>query len=575
MHKSILIILLLIILIAGNVPAESETYQFTENAFLEHLKVLTSDSLEGRETGEPGEWKAAMYISDFFRSLGLQAKGDSGRYLQAFEFIKKIDFGENNHLAIDGQTLDMGSDFKPMLQSANSEFEFDEVIPVNYGITTEDSTYDDYEGLEVVGKAVLIKRFSPEPEDTLEPDSNAVDFDRYNSLTDKINNALEHKAGGIFFYTPEGHDDTLLFLGSTRVHPKDIPIVFLRREAMTRLGIDIENPRSFQVSGAAELVRIPDTGYNVAGYLPGKSDTTIIIGAHYDHLGWGGPASRYRGKEKKIHYGADDNASGTAGVLELARYYTAERDNNRHSFLFLTFSGEEKGILGSSYYSRHMTVDSSKILMMFNMDMIGRLREEEKGLGVLGVGTSEEFMNYFDTLQNDDMKISYRESGTGPSDHTAFYNSGIPVLFFFTGVHDDYHKPADVVEKINLGGMVRVASAITDITNHFDRDFSALTFMKTKSDSTYGGPQNFSVTLGIMPDFISDVKGLRVDGVSGDRPAERAGILKGDVIIKMGKFEIDDIYMYMNCLKKFRKGDTTTVSVERGADTLDLKVDFK
>ncbi|MFZ5979477.1 MAG: M28 family peptidase [Candidatus Zixiibacteriota bacterium] len=575
MHKFIKVFFVITILAVGILSVAGNTYQFTENAFLEHLKVLASDSLEGRETGEPGEWKAAAYITGVFKSLGLQPKGDSGSYLQAFEFIKKIDFGENNRLAVNGQTLKLDNDFKPMLQSANSEFDFDEVVPVNYGITINDTTYDDYTGLDVAGKAVLIKRFSPESEDSLKPDSNVMDFDRYNSITDKIENAIEHDVAGIFIYTPEGHDDTLLFLGSTRVHPKDIPIIYLRRDAITRLGIDTENPASFRAAGATELIHVPDTGYNVVGYLPAQNDTVIVIGAHYDHLGWGGPASRYLGQEKKIHYGADDNASGTSGVLELARYYTSRKDLNRHSFLFIAFSGEEKGILGSSYFARHMTVDTSKIMMMFNLDMIGRLREEEKGLGVLGVGTSEEFKGYFDTLDNKDIKISFRESGTGPSDHTSFYNSGIPVLFFFTGVHEDYHKPDDVIEKINLEGMVKVISTITDITDHFDRDFNSLTFLKTKSDSTYGGPQNFSVTLGIMPDFISDVKGLRVDGVSGDRPAERAGILKGDVIIRMGDYEIDDIYTYMNGLKKFRKGDTTTVRVERGRDTLDLKVEFR
>ena len=574
MKKIIIFGLITIISFIINGYAANRAYEFTPEAFREHMAVLTADSLEGREAGEVGEWKAARYIAGVFKAIGLEPKGDSDTYFQAFEFIKKIDFGGNNSLAVNDTELELSTDFTPLLQSANASFDFPDIVPVNYGIVTEDSAYNDYAGLDVEGKAVLIKRFAPETEDTAATDSNATIFDLYSSLTDKIITAQDHNVSAIFFYTPEGHDDTLLFLGATRVHPRDIPIIFLRRTAFEKLGLDISAPGSFTARGETELLHIPDTGYNVVAYLPAKTDTTIIIGAHYDHLGWGGPSSRYRGEQKMIHPGADDNASGTTGVLELARYFKANENRLKHSILFITFSGEEKGILGSSHFSRHMTVDSSKIFMMFNMDMIGRLREEEKGLGVLGVGTSEEFKKYFDTLSKPPMKLSYRESGTGPSDHTAFYNNGIPVLFFFTGVHEDYHKPDDVMEKINFDGMVKVTNTIADITEHFDSGFDRLTFLKTKSDSTYGGPRNFSVTLGIMPDFISDVKGLRVDGVSGDRPAERAGILKGDVIIKMGDQEIDDIYMYMNALKKFRKGDTTTVVIERDSDTLDLKVEF-
>lgn len=575
MKKIIYLIVSIILLSDINCNATTSAYVFTPDAFRKHLEVLTADSLEGREAGEVGEWKAARYIAGIFQDVGLQPKGDNNSFLQAFEFIKKIDFSPNNRLTVDGIELKFDTDFKPLLQSADTAFDFPEVIPVNFGLTAPDSSYDDYAGIDVSGKAVLIKRFAPEKDDLKTPDSSGFDFEQFSSLTDKIINARNHKVKGIFFYTPEGHDDTLLFLGATRVHQEDIPIIYLRRNAITELGIDLVRPRSFHARGVTELVHIPDTGYNVIGYLPGTTDTTIIIGAHYDHLGWGGPTSRYRGEEKRIHPGADDNASGTAGVLELARYYRLNQAALHHSFLFIAFSGEEKGILGSSYFSRHMTVDSSKILMMLNMDMIGRLREAEKGLGVLGVGTSEEFKKYFDTLSNPPVKLSFKESGTGPSDHTAFYNNGIPVLFFFTGVHEDYHKPEDVLDKINFDGMVKVADMVTTITDHFDRNFNRLTFLKTKSDSTYGGPQNLSVTLGIMPDFISEVRGLRVDGVSGERPAERAGILKGDVIIRIGDFEIYDIYTYMNALKKYRKGDTTTVLVERGADTLNLKVEFK
>jgi len=450
------------------------------------------------------------------------------------------------------------------------EFQFDEIISVNYGISVEESEYDDYADRDVDGKAVLIKRHSPRVED-----SSEVDLDKHGSLTDKIVNALDHKATGIFFYTTEDHDDTMLALARTRVTPKDIPIFWLRRAGIERLGLNAADPALTAAAGETELIPVRDTGYNVMAYLPSANDTTIIVGAHYDHLGWGGPTSRYRGEEKKIHSGADDNGSGVAALLELARMYSARHDELKYSYLLVAFSGEEKGLLGSTHFVRHLPVDSSKIRMMLNMDMIGRLKDQDKGLAILGTGTCPEFKAYFDSLEIEDIKIAQKESGTGPTDHTPFYNNNIPVLHFFTGAHEDYHTPDDVLEKIDPDGIVSVTAMIDRVLMHFDQLDGPLVFQRTKDKHSgrYGG--EYSVTLGIMPDFVSEVRGLGVDGVSEGRPADHAGIKKGDVIIKIGSMVIDDIYTYMNALGKYRKGDSTTLLVERGSDTLSLPVEFK
>ena len=208
------------------------------------------------------------------------------------------------------------------------------------------------------------------------------------------------------------------------------------------------------------------------------TDTTVIIGAHYDHLGYGGPTSLYAGTEKLIHNGADDNASGVAALLELARYYGLADEKPNYSMLFFAISGEEAGLLGASNFAKSMTVDSSKIRMMINMDMIGRLKEQENGLAVLGVGTCDEFNNYFDSIISTDIKISQKESGSGPSDHTIFYNRKIPVLHLFTGAHYDYHKPTDDVEKIDSEGIVKVANMVTDLVNHFDQSGDPLEIQK-------------------------------------------------------------------------------------------------
>lgn len=561
---------LLLILVA--VKASATDYIINPDSIYKHVSILADDSMEGREVGEPGEWRAAQYIKSLFESVGLELKGENDSYFQSFDFIKRTDFGENNHLSVNGVELMLDDEWQPMKQSASMEFKFDSVMFVDFGIKTDsgDGSYDDYEGKNVEGKAVVIKRFAPSSED-----NPHVDFSKYESLTSKITTAIDHKAGAVVFITPEDQDDTLMTMGVEHVNPKDIPILFLRRRALEKLGLDLDHPNIETLLGSTELVKTRDTGYNVVGYLPGQTDTTIIIGAHYDHLGYGGPTSRYRGPEKLIHNGADDNGSGSAALLELARYFKSRQDRQKYSILFAAFSGEEAGLLGSSNYARNMTIDSSKVRMMINMDMIGRLHDQDSGLAVLGTGTCEAFGTYFDSVTYDNVNLVSKEPGTGPSDHTAFYNRGIPVLYFFTGAHNDYHKPEDDAEKIDADGIKMVAGIVSDAVEYFDKYDGDMIFQKTKDPEAGKRGARYSVTLGVMPDYVAEVVGLKIDGVSPDRPGERAGMLQGDIIIKMGDIEIRDIYDYMNSLGKFRKGDTTVVVVDRNGEKLDLTVIFE
>ncbi len=559
-----------IVLFAAAIQPHAEPYVITSDSVHKHIAVLAHDSLEGRRVGEVGEWKAADYIIAELQQIGLVPGGDDGGWRQAFEFIKNIEQGASNRLAVNGTELQLRDDFEPFTQSGSMSFSFDSVVPVGFGITDDGGFYDDYENKDVAGKAVLIARYAPE-------DTAAyphTDFNLYSSITDKIRNALDHNVAGIFFYTPPTQDDTLVMMSATRANPKEVPIVYLRRTAMQALGIDITNPTPFAAEGRVELITVRDTGYNVVGVLPGQTDTAIIIGAHYDHLGWGGPGSgsRYLGEEPMIHNGADDNGSGTSALIELAHYFAARRGSIHHSMVFAAFSGEEAGLLGSSHYSRSMP-ESMAVRMMINMDMIGRLRDQESGLAIFGTGTATQFAAFFDTLTSDQIKLTSKESGTGPSDHTAFYNRGIPVLHFFTGAHNDYHKPQDDVELIDSDGIVRVAGIITSVVDYFDTYPEPLAFQKTKAPDQ--GRMSFSVTLGIMPDYIAEVKGLRVDGVSPGRPGERAGLVEGDIIVKMGEYVIDDIYAYMNALGKFRKGDSIVVIVERDGQPVNLDVVFE
>ncbi len=311
---------------------------------------------------------------------------------------------------------------------------------------------------------------------------------------------------------------------------------------------------------------------NIIGYIDNGAENTIIIGAHYDHLGLGNDGSSLDANPKgKIHNGADDNASGTAGVIELARYFQNNKKKEKNNLLFITFSGEELGLFGSKYFTEHPTIDLSKVTYMINMDMIGRL-PESKNLSVSGSGTSAVWEPLLQKLSNDQIIIKTDSSGMGPSDHSSFYVKGIPALHFFTGSHSDYHKPSDDWDKINYGGEAEVLKVIVKLIEQLDNE-PKLAFLSTKNKSM-GGSRSFKVTMGIMPSYTSDVEGLLVDGVSDDKPAKKAGILAGDVITQIGDIVVKDIQNYMEALGKFEKGQTVPVKVKRNDEVVTLNVTF-
>lgn len=309
---------------------------------------------------------------------------------------------------------------------------------------------------------------------------------------------------------------------------------------------------------------------NVAAFLDNGAPYTIVIGAHYDHLGLGNDHNSLdTSPTGKIHNGADDNASGTAGVLELARYFSQNGVQEKHNFLFLCFSGEELGLVGSKRFTETPTIDLSTVSFMINMDMIGRLNAEKR-LVVGGVGTAPNFVPMLNNLKTG-LQIKQDSAGIGPSDHSSFYLKNIPVLFFFTGQHSDYHKPSDDVEKVNFAGQAEVLQLAIDVIKSLDME-PKLQFQetKTKQDDT----PRFKVTLGIMPDYTYDGDGVHVDGVMDERPASKAGMLRGDVIVRMGEVEVHDLRDYMTALSMFKAGDTTKVTVKRGSATTTMDVTF-
>lgn len=309
------------------------------------------------------------------------------------------------------------------------------------------------------------------------------------------------------------------------------------------------------------------TGYNVLGLLDNPSDRVVVIGAHFDHLGMGGMSSMSRGTEE-VHNGADDNASGTAALLHLAQIL--KEKNLQTDVLFFAISGEEQGLWGSNFFTKNPTVDLAKVNYMINMDMVGRL-DEARGLAVYGTGTAPEWNGLLDEVNTDSLRIIKKESGKGPSDHTSFYLKDIPVLHFFTGQHEDYHRPGDDADKINYEGIVQVASMIERIVVALDTK-EKLAFQSTKDEET--NAPRFTVSLGVMPDYLYDGKGMLVADVSADKPAMKAGILKGDVVVQLGDSTVTDMMSYMRALSAFEKGDKAKVVVERKGEKKEFEVEF-
>jgi len=308
------------------------------------------------------------------------------------------------------------------------------------------------------------------------------------------------------------------------------------------------------------------TGTNVLGYIDNQASKTVIIGAHYDHLGLGGEGSLYREGEA-IHNGADDNASGVSVMLQLAQ--KLKDSLTKSNYLFMAFSGEEMGLLGSNYFTKNPTIDLPTANYMINMDMVGRLRED-KTLSISGTGTTPIWPQVLNS-SNLGFKLVLQESGVGPSDHTSFYLQDIPVLHFFTGQHEDYHKPTDDTEKLNYEGMRMISKYIYEVVKELD-DQPKLTFKKTKNESEE--VPRFKVALGVVPDYLFDGKGMRIDGVSEDKPAQKAGLQKGDVVVQLGDSLVTDMMSYMRALSTFETGNATKVIVDRKGEKIEVGVKF-
>ena len=522
-----------------------------------HIATLASDTYQGRETGTEGERLAMEYITERFREVGLKAKGDK-KYIQEFSFTEGANPGPGNQLYINDYKFKQGTDYYALPYSANGTFT-GYVARVGYGIYAPTLKQDDYKGLINLDKKIfVIDAGSPDGDN---PHGKFGDYD----IRQRVQYAVSRGAKAVIFIQkdttlPEPRGDF-----DHRITPGTIPVLYAKGKAAELLRDSVVKNCTI----GADMERIQRKGHNVLGFLDNGMPTTVVIGAHYDHLGMGGEGSLFRG-DPAIHNGADDNASGTAALIELARRL-AGKPGQKNNYLFIAFSGEEKGLLGSNYFVKHPTVNMRTVNYMMNMDMVGRIKPDDKVLLIHGTGSSPAWTTVIDSNMNG-LRIHRAESGVGPSDHTSFYLDSVPVLHFFSGTHSDYHKPSDDEPLINYDGEVAIMQIMETIIARLN-DKPKLVFSKTQDDSSQDVPR-FKVTLGVVPDYAFEGEGMRIDGVTEGKPAAKAGLLKGDTVIQLGEHKVTDMMSYMKALGKFSKGETTKVKVQRGKEVVEKDITF-
>lgn len=596
-------------------PATTSRPAATVGPLKEHLVRLASDDLRGRATGEPGCEKAAAYIEEQFRKLGLKPAPGMTGYRQEYMATLGSVLGPDNRVAIpvvggSERTLRVHEEYNPFGFSGTGKAEAP-VVFVGYGITAPEYKYDDYAGVDVKGKIVLVLRHEPQQEDSTSV-FNGTKATRYSEFRTKARMAEEHGAAGIIVVTDplsrEAEYDDLITFGKGQGISAAValPAIHIKRKVLdalwgaglgtpppdlkeTQRAIDATlKPQSFPVTGspvalAVDIERERKTTWNVVAWLPptgapdhpaaydsASAPEYLAIGAHYDHLGMGGENS-LSPDTLAIHNGADDNASGTSALIEVARALVHDPTPRPRGVLFAAFSGEELGLLGSAWLVGHCPLPITRNVAMLNMDMVGRMKDDKLQIG--GVGTSPRFRPLIEqATAGTGIKVDYSEGGFGPSDHSSFYAKQRPVLFFFTGLHEDYHRPSDDWEKINFEGLGRVTELVTRISRTLVDAPEPVPFQLAAADTgrgaSEGGGGGYGAYLGTIPDFGENPNGVKVSGVSKGSPAELAGIRGDDILISFGTHTIRNLYDLTDELRAHHPGDTVEIGVLRGTEKL-------
>ena len=566
-------------------------------ALLEQVRILAAPEMEGRASGTPGGDRAAAHVAAEFGKIGLQPLGDRGTYLQAFEVTTGVRLGEHNRLALEldsgRKTYEAGIAFQPFGFSEEGSVS-GEVAFAGYGITAPELNYDDYTGLDVHQKIVVVMAHEPQEANEQGPFRRPEAF-HYTEVRYKIINAREHGAKAILIVTGPNHQgQEPERLSGRRVGGSasaGIIAVYAAMEVaaailsptgqgLADLQRDIDNtlqPHSFAIPGvvahvAVDLIREKGQAANVIGLLPGGDPTlkeeALIIGAHYDHLGRGGETSLAPDRYGEIHPGADDNASGTAGVIALAKAFA--RSGSKRSLVFIGFGGEEMGLLGSYHYVNHPRWPLDKTSAMINLDAIGRMTQDR--LYILGVDSATELRPLVEEAARG-FALTLHVSGDpfGPSDHTPFYAKERPVLMFFTGPHADYHRPSDTPEKINAEGMQTVVRVVFRVASALAQRVEPLTFVRAKGEPPRSGERGagYGAYFGSVPDFSeSPSPGVKLAGVRPESPAEKAGLQAGDVIVTFAGVTIRTLEDLVFALRSKRAGGRVEVTYHRDGQTL-------
>lgn len=565
---------------------------------LVHMAILASPGMEGRAAGSEGAGKAAEYIANEFRKTGLRPGGTGDSYLQPFDLVREIRLGSDNRLesANQGATPESRayrpwSEFIPISFSEEGAVEA-EIAFVGYGITAPELGYDDYAGIDVAGKALLIMTHEPRERDQHGPFRSAEAF-HYTTNRYKAINAREHGAAAVLLVTDpnnhSGEQDTVLSLQSAPSSSSGIVAVSIVREVaetllsgsgktLSRLQEEIDRqlePKSFLAQGVkikakVSLVRARGNTANVVGFLAGRDsalrEEAVVIGAHYDHLGLGGENSLAPAAFNVIHPGADDNASGTSALMALARAFQFAGGAKR-ALIFVAFSGEEVGLLGSYQYVKQPSIPIERTVAMVNLDSVGRMEKDR--LYIQGVGSGEGLREILQEASGGlGLELTLRDDGFGPSDHTPFYAKERPVLHFFTGPHLDYHRPSDTIDKINAEGLRKVTIIAYRTVAMIANRAIPIAYRRTKGTppSERGGERGagYGPYFGSIPDFSeSAVPGVRLGGVRPGSPAERAGLQAGDVIVNFAGVAVKNLQDLTFALRTRRPGDRVEITFFR------------
>lgn len=612
-----------------------------------HIEYLASDKLEGRRTGTAGAKLAAEYIAREFsryglrRSIGYDTAGMSvleadspKRYLQEFPYVSGVELGEHNLFYVNpGKADDIAQfrvveDWMPLGFSSNGKIHGAEMVFAGYGISSAELKYDDYSASSAKDRVAIVFTGTPDG------DNPHGQFARAGEIRFKAAAARAAGARALLIIASEEKlkDDRLSRLSYDNAGEAGIPVLVISRPLAQKLlalgslsvyqaAADARGTNNVQLRApmglrkldlSTEVTRRLSPSANVVGILDGSDPTlkneVIVIGAHYDHLGHGGEGS-LAPREGEIHHGADDNASGTAGMLELARLFSSQKLRPRRTIVFMAFSGEEEGLLGSNYYVNHPIVPLANTVTMINMDMIGRMKDNKLIVG--GVGTAPEWRQALAAANAPErmrvtvapaspaemsrpvstigrevpivtgsngspvvslsfekpFDLALNEDGFGPSDHSSFYAKQIPVLFFWTGSHEDYHKPSDTADKINYADEARILSLVTRIVYDIDTNDKRPVYAVAKSEST-GRAGGFRVYLGTIPNYADSSDGLLLDGVRDDSPAAKAGIKAGDKIVKLAGRDVRNVYDYTYALGEMKAGQEYEVELMRGGERI-------